>query len=89
MADLYALFLCYGDDFTYNSEVLYGIFESEELAEEVFLTLYDKIKRFNYLRNKNKMTNQEEKELEKLYTLPYIHTDDYFIKKFTLNQLDI
>ena len=28
-------------------------------------------------------------ELEELYTLPYIHTDDYFIKKFTLNKLDI
>lgn len=89
MSDLYALFLCYGDDYTYNSEVVYGIFESEELAEEAFLTLYDKIKRFNHLRNKNKITNQEAKELEELYTLPYIHTDDYFIKKFTLNKLDI
>lgn len=28
-------------------------------------------------------------ELYVLYTLPYIHTDDYFIKKFTLNKLDI
>ena len=91
MNEVYALFLTYGDDFTYSSDVLIGIFESEELATKKYNEVYgDKIKRYNTLlikSIKNKLNKKEEKEFNELSLIEWIRDSDYFIQKLNINKI--
>lgn len=91
MNEVYALFLTRGDDFTYSSDVLIGVFESEELAEKKYNEMYgNKIKRYNTLlikSIKNKLSKKEEKEFNELSLIEWIGDSDYFIQKLNINEI--
>lgn len=91
MNEVYALFLSRGDDFTYSSDVLIGVFESRELAEKKYNEVYgDKIKRYNTLlikSIKNKLSKKEEKEFNELSLIEWIRDSDYVIQKFNINEI--